>query len=301
MVLGDRMRDKPSRKVEACRITTGPMRSDESFGNNGAFIFDRDGVALFAMVSNGELWKPIKNYENLYKISTHGRVFGEPKIVDLPNGGKRVHAFVELSQELMKKGYRRVTLCKNGNRKKILVHVLVASAFIENQKNYPQVNHIDGIKSNNHVQNLEWCSQEYNQHHAIENGLTPGFTIEEINIIAERVKNGESTSEIAETLNIKRKSINHALGERGRKLIQDENTKWNGPDFWDHVSVSLPDNSRCPTWDEMCFIKNLFFRDDETVVQFHPKKSEYINNHPYTLHLWRPHAYDYSLPMQLLV
>lgn len=68
---------------------------------------------------------------------------------------------------------------------------------------------------------------------------------------------------------------------------------------WDHVSVSL--KGRCPTWAEMCFVKELFFKAEETVVQFHPRKSEYINNHPYTLHLWRPHAYDYSLPMQLLV
>lgn len=63
---------------------------------------------------------------------------------------------------------------------------------------------------------------------------------------------------------------------------------------WDHVSVSLKD--RCPTWDEMSLIKDLFFDESETVVQFHPKKSEYVNFHPFTLHLWRNHAYDYQLP-----
>ena len=68
---------------------------------------------------------------------------------------------------------------------------------------------------------------------------------------------------------------------------------------WDHVSVSL--KGRCPTWAEMCFVKDLFFRDDETAVQFHPKKSEYVNNHPYTLHLWRNQSFDYTLPMQLLI
>lgn len=47
---------------------------------------------------------------------------------------------------------------------------------------------------------------------------------------------------------------------------------------WDHVSVSLP--NRCPNWPEMCFIKDLFFKEDETVIQFHPKKSSYKNIHP---------------------
>ena len=55
---------------------------------------------------------------------------------------------------------------------------------------------------------------------------------------------------------------------------------------WDHVSVSLPD--RCPTWDEMCEIKRLFFRDDECAVQYHPAVADYVNNHQYCLHLFRP-------------
>jgi hypothetical protein len=55
---------------------------------------------------------------------------------------------------------------------------------------------------------------------------------------------------------------------------------------WDHVSVSLA--ARCPNWPEMCFIKSLFFDDEETVMQLHPPKSHYINNHLFCLHLWRP-------------
>jgi hypothetical protein len=53
---------------------------------------------------------------------------------------------------------------------------------------------------------------------------------------------------------------------------------------WKHISVSLPD--RCPTWSEMCMIKDLFWDEDETVIQYHPKKSEYVNVHKYCLHLW---------------
>jgi hypothetical protein len=55
---------------------------------------------------------------------------------------------------------------------------------------------------------------------------------------------------------------------------------------WEHVSVSL--GNRCPTWDEMCFIKNIFWEEDEVVVQYHPAKKDYVNNSPYCLHLWKP-------------
>ncbi len=59
---------------------------------------------------------------------------------------------------------------------------------------------------------------------------------------------------------------------------------------WDHVSVSYCNHKRqaCPTWDEMCAIKNMFFDAEEVVVQYHPAKSQYVNNYPYCLHLWRP-------------
>lgn len=55
---------------------------------------------------------------------------------------------------------------------------------------------------------------------------------------------------------------------------------------WEHVSVST--DRRCPNWPEMSFVKDLFWEPEETVVQFHPPQSEYVNHHPYCLHLWRP-------------
>lgn len=59
-------------------------------------------------------------------------------------------------------------------------------------------------------------------------------------------------------------------------------------DFWEHISVTPKNQKRCPTWDEMCYIKELFFEDEEECIQFHPKKSEYVNKHEYCLHIWRP-------------
>lgn len=63
---------------------------------------------------------------------------------------------------------------------------------------------------------------------------------------------------------------------------------------WEHVSVSVPD--RCPTWDEMCRVKGLFWREDETVIQFHPPKAQYVNQHPHCLHLWRNTKAEQPLP-----
>lgn len=68
---------------------------------------------------------------------------------------------------------------------------------------------------------------------------------------------------------------------------------------WEHVSVSLP--SRCPTWEEMCYIKNLFWDETDTVIQYHPPKSEYVNAHPYCLHLWRKIGYEFPLPESIMV
>jgi hypothetical protein len=68
---------------------------------------------------------------------------------------------------------------------------------------------------------------------------------------------------------------------------------------WDHVSVSRQD--RVPTWDEMCRIKDLFFDDEETVLQYHPPKSQYVNQCKYCLHLWRPHGVVIELPPQWMI
>jgi hypothetical protein len=67
---------------------------------------------------------------------------------------------------------------------------------------------------------------------------------------------------------------------------------------WEHVSVSLP--TRCPNWPEMCFIKSLFWDDEEAVMQLHPPRSKWINNHAYCLHLWKP-PYEIQLPPSVTV
>lgn len=76
-------------------------------------------------------------------------------------------------------------------------------------------------------------------------------------------------------------------------------------DDWQHVTVTVFESgkrpNRCATWEEMCFIKSLFWDDEETVIQFHPPKSEYISNHPFALHLWKPVNTEIPLPPSDLV
>ena len=68
---------------------------------------------------------------------------------------------------------------------------------------------------------------------------------------------------------------------------------------WEHVSVSLPD--RCPVWEEMCIIKGFFWDDEDAVMQLHPPKSDWVNNHNYCLHLWRPTKQQIPLSPSILV
>jgi hypothetical protein len=74
---------------------------------------------------------------------------------------------------------------------------------------------------------------------------------------------------------------------------------------WEHVSVSvaLPGRQalRCPTWDEMCYIKSIFWDPEDCVIQFHPAKNEYVNRHPYVLHLWRPTDLKIPTPEKIMV
>ncbi len=68
---------------------------------------------------------------------------------------------------------------------------------------------------------------------------------------------------------------------------------------WDHVSVTILNEERCPTWEEMCWVKSLFFKPNECVVQFHPPQDDYVNCHPYCLHLWKPQGREMLMPRSL--
>lgn len=113
---------------------------------------------------DGEEWKDVVGYEGLYQISNLGRIKGLKR--------NKIN-----NQVLGNKGYYKVHLCKNGKSKYITVHRLVAQAFISNPNNYPCVNHKNETRTNNTVDNLEWCTQKYNcnyGNHSIKDSLAKG-------------------------------------------------------------------------------------------------------------------------------
>ena len=162
-----------------------------------------------------EEWKDIEGYEGLYQVSNFGNVKSlnylhtkQPKL---------------LSIKASNKGYVRVGLNKKGLRKTKQVHILVAKAFIPNPENKPEVNHKDGNKSNNRVDNLEWNTHSENIQHSWDNGLQyatdkmrkagyemckkMSIPIIQYTLNGEFVREWNSTADIQRELNIYRSNI----------------------------------------------------------------------------------------------
>jgi hypothetical protein len=115
-----------------------------------------------------EIWQNIKGFENLYKISTYGRIksLGNGKSTNSQTKNERI-----LKTNFSKTGYEKAKLFKDGKRHYFSVHRLVALTFLSNDFNKKEVNHKDGNKSNNNISNLEWVTSSENQLHAFKNGL----------------------------------------------------------------------------------------------------------------------------------
>lgn len=118
-----------------------------------------------------EIWKDILGYEGLYQVSNLGRIKSCQKIVLHPKGGSKL--LKEKIRKLVpdKDGYLVIDLYKNGVGKIYKVHRLVGLAFIQNDESKKIINHKNGIKNDNNINNLEWCTDSENQIHAFKNGL----------------------------------------------------------------------------------------------------------------------------------
>lgn len=104
-----------------------------------------------------EKWKDIKGYEGLYQISNLGNVKSLKK-----KAGKSTRSERLIKTHFDKDGYVYATLCKNNKTHLATIHRLIAEAFIPNPNNLPQINHKDEDKTNNSIDNLEWCTCKYN-------------------------------------------------------------------------------------------------------------------------------------------
>lgn len=110
--------------------------------------------------------KPVKDYEGYYEVDQFGRVFGLDRTIIVVDGERTYEKLLtgrQMKQSIHDKGYKTVSLTKDGKTKSVFVHRIVAEAFIPNPDNLPMVNHKDEDKTNNFLENLEWCTASYNR------------------------------------------------------------------------------------------------------------------------------------------
>lgn len=145
----------------------------------------------------GEIWRPIKGTDKAYYISSFGRIYStkSKKLLKTPVG---------------KRGYPNCNIMINSKQKLVTIHRLVANHFISNPDNKPQVNHIDGDKTNNNITNLEWVTSQENIMHARQTGLHVSDGDKSVNQLKDGIiiATYKSISEASRKTGINRGNIN---------------------------------------------------------------------------------------------
>ena len=134
-------------------------------GKRGGVVYWRDIEAQPTADVVEVVRKPIKGYEGHYEVDQFGRVYSVDRIVHVDDNGREYDKPLKgkrMKQSVHTKGYKTVPLTKDGKTTTHYVHRLVAEAFIPNPSNLPFINHKDEDKTNNFVENLEWCTEQYN-------------------------------------------------------------------------------------------------------------------------------------------
>ena len=157
-----------------------------------------------------EKWKDIIGYEGIYMVSNKGNTKSIDRI-DYAGRHRKEHVMKYATD---KNGYKRVYLTKCGKSKSMLVHQVVAQAFIPNPNNLPEVNHKDENKANNNVENLEWCTHQYNSNYGtrvsriipktIDKTRTP---VDQYDLDDNLIKEWYSMNEASRQLNIIQQNI----------------------------------------------------------------------------------------------
>lgn len=143
---------------EICSPYTAPNESYPEVNGCKCFKAKEDMVEVVR--------KSVKGYEGYYEVDQFGRVYSLDRTIFVNGNGRQYNKPLksrQLKQGLHTKGYKTVALTKDGKTKSLFVHRLVAEAFIPNENNLPMVNHKDEDRTNNFVENLEWCTASYNR------------------------------------------------------------------------------------------------------------------------------------------
>lgn len=177
-------------------------------------------------------WKPVSGYEGIYEINQHGQVKSIAR--------KRYCGHKDSKPQMMKErmltrstdrlGYVRVKLSKNGKSQLKYIHRLLAEAFIENPKNKKEINHIDGDKQNNDLENLEWTTRSKNMKHAFKIGLHKArkgeennktkLTTKEVSEIRELYESGKYTqTKLGKMFDVTTANINEIVNNRTWKGV----------------------------------------------------------------------------------
>lgn len=175
----------------------------------GDLHLERQGVIFMQ-----EIWKDVCNYEGYYQISNKGRIKSLDRYVE--RNGKLVKVKGKiLNLNKNNAGYYYLNLCTNNSRKKFLIHRLVAIAFIPNQNKLKCINHKDENKSNNSVENLEWCNHKYNSNYGNIRSKLSDKKCKSV-ICLELNKKFKSQTEAANYFNIKQSAISFCCNNSNR-------------------------------------------------------------------------------------
>lgn len=170
-----------------------------------------------------EFWKDVVGYEGYYQVSNLGNIRSVDRVIysdKLHIGTKRKLDGKMLKPYVNAHRYLALTLTKNGKEKSLRVHRLVAEAFIKNPNNYDQINHIDGNRANNRVENLEWCDTSYN----IKDMYKRNGTYSKDNIVVDLYSKYKNCNTVAKLMGMSGQGIQGVL-KRNNIHIYSKNEK----------------------------------------------------------------------------
>ncbi len=169
-----------------------------------------------------EQWRKVVGYDDYYEVSNLGRVRSIDRTIQYTDG-RVVHRKSKILSQKIDRGYYSVTVSKNNDKKLLKVHRLVAQAFIPNTDNLPCVNHKDENKENNSVDNLEWCTYEYNVNYGTRNRRASERLKNRPSKLKGVPKSLETRKKMSMSMKGKQNCLGRVLSDETKKKIAESN------------------------------------------------------------------------------